>query len=182
MNPERWQRIEELFGAVIDRPAAERESYLTRVCIRTQRRSDRRADRALHSHALDRTRRDGRGIRGRAGRRAVPAAGRDQDHQTWDGHGFRARPIPARATDSGLARASTHRAAVRRRRDARRLALLRDRVRRRRTDYSVLPWPAPFSQRETKALRKVCSAVQHARQKLVVHRDLKPSNILITED
>src|SRR5215467_14170319 len=27
--------------------------------------------------------------------------------------------------------------------------------------------------------RKVCSAVQHAHQKLIVHRDLKPSNILI---
>src|SRR5262249_28751414 len=33
-----------------------------------------------------------------------------------------------------------------------------------------------------KLFRKVCSAVQHAHQKLVIHRDLKPSNILITED
>src|SRR5215475_8921744 len=32
MNPERWQRIEELFGAVVDRPPAEREDYLTRAC------------------------------------------------------------------------------------------------------------------------------------------------------
>jgi eukaryotic-like serine/threonine-protein kinase len=32
MNPERWRRIEELFRAVADRPAAEREDYLTRVC------------------------------------------------------------------------------------------------------------------------------------------------------
>ena len=32
MNPERWQRIEELFRTVIDRPAAERDNYLTRVC------------------------------------------------------------------------------------------------------------------------------------------------------
>ncbi|MGE0128903.1 MAG: tetratricopeptide repeat protein [Blastocatellales bacterium] len=31
MNPERWRRIEDLFRAVIDRPAAEREAYLTRV-------------------------------------------------------------------------------------------------------------------------------------------------------
>jgi len=30
--------------------------------------------------------------------------------------------------------------------------------------------------------RDVCSAVQHAHQKLVVHRDLKPSNILVTEE
>src|SRR6185503_12440412 len=32
MNLERWHRIEELFGTVIDRPAAEREAYLTQVC------------------------------------------------------------------------------------------------------------------------------------------------------
>ncbi|MGH9849481.1 MAG: tetratricopeptide repeat protein [Blastocatellia bacterium] len=32
MNPEHWQRIEALFGAVVDRPAAERDTYLTRVC------------------------------------------------------------------------------------------------------------------------------------------------------
>ncbi len=33
-----------------------------------------------------------------------------------------------------------------------------------------------------KLFRDVCSAVQHAHQKLVVHRDLKPSNILVTEE
>jgi len=32
MNPERWRRVEELFLTVADRPAAEREAYLTRVC------------------------------------------------------------------------------------------------------------------------------------------------------
>ncbi|MGH9853117.1 MAG: hypothetical protein ACREBD_25040, partial [Blastocatellia bacterium] len=32
MNPERWQRVEELFLTAVDRPAAEREAYLTRVC------------------------------------------------------------------------------------------------------------------------------------------------------
>ncbi len=32
MNSERWQRIEALFGAVVDRPAAERDAYLTQTC------------------------------------------------------------------------------------------------------------------------------------------------------
>src|SRR5262245_31430783 len=32
MKPERWQRVEELFGAVVDRPTAEREAHLTRAC------------------------------------------------------------------------------------------------------------------------------------------------------
>lgn len=32
MNPERWQRIEEVFRTVVDRPAAERETFLTRAC------------------------------------------------------------------------------------------------------------------------------------------------------
>lgn len=32
MNPERWHRIEELFRTVADRPPAEREAHLTRVC------------------------------------------------------------------------------------------------------------------------------------------------------
>src|SRR5262249_17177115 len=32
MNPERWQHIEELFYTVVDRPAAERDAYLTRAC------------------------------------------------------------------------------------------------------------------------------------------------------
>src|SRR5262245_9899672 len=32
MNPERWRRIEELFRTAIDRPAEERDDYLTRVC------------------------------------------------------------------------------------------------------------------------------------------------------
>jgi eukaryotic-like serine/threonine-protein kinase len=30
--------------------------------------------------------------------------------------------------------------------------------------------------------RRICSAVQHAHQNLVIHRDLKPSNILVTAD
>ena len=30
--------------------------------------------------------------------------------------------------------------------------------------------------------RKVCSAISHAHQKLVVHRDIKPSNVLVTAD
>jgi serine/threonine-protein kinase len=30
--------------------------------------------------------------------------------------------------------------------------------------------------------RKVCAAVQHAHQNLVIHRDIKPANVLVTAD
>jgi serine/threonine-protein kinase len=33
-----------------------------------------------------------------------------------------------------------------------------------------------------KMFRRVCAAVSHAHQNLIVHRDIKPSNILVTED
>ena len=32
MNTELWQRIEELFRSVVDRPGAEREIFLARIC------------------------------------------------------------------------------------------------------------------------------------------------------
>ena len=188
MNPERWQRIEELFRTVIDRPADEREAYLTRVCggdeelrrevlsllaqdtaedfIRdpiAQRRAisfSAKPDDDLTGERIGPyrvTRLIGRGgmgdgLRGRARRRSIPTAGRDQDHQARDGHGLRARPIPARAADSGLARSSAHRAPARRRRDGGRLALLRDGIRRRRADHRLLPTPPAFAQREAEAL------------------------------
>ena len=48
------------------------------------------------------------------------------------------------------------------------------------TDYCVRR-DLPIVER-LKLFRAVCSAVQHAHQRLVIHRDLKPGNILITED
>ena len=33
-----------------------------------------------------------------------------------------------------------------------------------------------------KLFRKICAAVQHAHQNLVVHRDIKPSNLIVAED
>lgn len=42
-------------------------------------------------------------------------------------------------------------------------------------------WRLPIAER-LRLVRKVCLAVQHAHQNLVVHRDLKPGNIFITPD
>ena len=32
MDPARWQRIEEVFNIIVERPAYEREAHLTRIC------------------------------------------------------------------------------------------------------------------------------------------------------
>jgi hypothetical protein len=36
MNPDRWQRLEDLFHATLERPPAEREAFLTKACAGDQ--------------------------------------------------------------------------------------------------------------------------------------------------
>ncbi len=40
----------------------------------------------------------------------------------------------------------------------------------------------PSLQRRLRLFQALCSAVQHAHQKLIIHRDLKPGNVLVRED
>lgn len=40
----------------------------------------------------------------------------------------------------------------------------------------------PSLQRRLRLFQSLCSAVQHAHQKLIIHRDLKPANVLVRED
>ena len=90
-------------------------------------------------------------------------------------------PLPRGATDPRLARASRHREAAGRRGHRRRPSVVRDGVRRRRADRSLLP-PTPVSPSTARSASflSVCDAVQYAHRNLVIHRDLKPSNILVT--
>src|SRR5207302_9328802 len=47
----------------------------------------------------------------------------------------------------------------------------------------LLEYAVPLSVRQRLELfRGVCSAVQHAHEKLIVHRDIKPANILVSPD
>src|SRR5215468_5710841 len=217
MSPERWQRIEELFGAVVNRPVIERETYLTEICdgdeeLRLEVLSLLARDTAedfirdpIASAALSFTAKskdDLTGERigpyrvsrliGRGGMGAVYEAERD-DVQ------FRqqvALKIIKREVDTDFVR-------DRFLRERQILASLDHPHVARLFDGGATPDGLPYFVMELvagdpitaycrrhrlsineklKLFRKVCSAVQHAHQKLVVHRDLKPSNILITEE
>ncbi len=215
MNTERWRRIEEMFLTLADRPASEREAYLTRVCggdddLRREvlsllaeddaedfiREPIAGATLSLKAEAKD----DLTGARigpyrltrlvGRGGMGAVYEAVRD------DGQ-FRqqvALKIIRRGMDTDFVR-------DRFLRERQILASLDHPHIARLLDGGATPDGRPYFVMEfvagepitdycrrrqltlnekLKLFRDVCSAVQHAHQKLVIHRDLKPGNILIT--
>jgi serine/threonine protein kinase len=217
MNPERWQRVEELFLTVADRPAAEREAYLTRVCggdeeLRRELLSllardtnedfiekpiagvaiglspelgDDAAGSRIGPYRLTR-------LVGRGGMGAVYEAVRD-DAQ------FR-QQVAIKLIKGGMDSAFVRERFVRERQilaslDHPHIARLFDGgATEDGRPYFVMefvngePITDYCRRRELsldeklKLFRDVCSAVQHAHQKLVVHRDLKPSNILVTTD
>src|SRR5262245_36262074 len=217
MNSERWRRIEDIFRTAVDRPAAERDDYLTRVCdgdedLRrevlslierdtdedfiqapianiarsfTAKPSNDLTEELIGPYRVTR-------LIGRGGMGAVYEAERDDDQ-------FRqqvAIKIIKRGMDTDFVR-------DRFLRERRILASLDHPHIARLFDGGATPDGMPYFVMEfvagepitaycrrhqlsvngkLKLFRKVCSAVQHAHQRLVVHRDLKPSNILITED
>jgi serine/threonine-protein kinase len=215
MNTERWRRIEEMFLTLADRPASEREVYLTRVCggdedLRREVLSllaeddpedfirEPIAGAALSYKAEARDDLTGARIGpyrltrlvGRGGMGAVYEAVRD------DGQ-FRqqvALKIIRRGMDTDFVR-------DRFLRERQILASLDHPHIARLLDGGATPDGRPYFVMEfvagepitdycrrrqlslndkLKLFRDICSAVQHAHQKLVIHRDLKPGNILIT--
>ncbi|HQR35797.1 MAG TPA: serine/threonine-protein kinase [Blastocatellia bacterium] len=217
MTPERWRRIDELFRTVADRPLAEREALLTRVCGGDDelRREVLELlacdppDSFLHDpikHATVAVAHEPKDdllntrigpyrltrLIGHGGMGAVYEAVRDDDqfqHQV-------ALKLIKRGMDSDFVRDRFLRerqilASL----DHPHIARLFDGgTTRDGLPYFVMEFVNGISitdycrQQELslndklKLFRKVCSAVQHAHQKLVIHRDLKPSNILVTED
>ena len=217
MNPERWQRIEELFGALVDHSEAERDNYLTRVCdddeeLRLEVLSllardtsedfimDPIASAALSFTAKPKDDLTGERVGpyrvmrlvGRGGMGAVYEAERD-DEQFQQQVAIK---IIKRGMDTDFVR-------DRFLRERQILASLDHLHIARLFDGGATPGGLPYFVMEfvagepitsycrrrrlsvnekLKLFLKVCSAVQHAHQKLVVHRDLKPSNILITEE
>src|SRR5262245_28175339 len=217
MNPERWRRIEELFGAVVDRPVAERDAYLTRVCY-----GDEDLQREVLS-LLDRdTAKDF--IRDPIASVALSFTAKSKEDLTGErvgpyrilrmvGRGGMGDVYEAERDDEQF-RQQVAIKIIKRGMDT---EFVRDRFLRERQILASLDHPhiarlydggattegLPYFVMEfvagdritaychrhqlsinekLKLFRRVCSAVQHAHQKLVVHRDLKPSNILITED
>ncbi|MGE0127868.1 MAG: tetratricopeptide repeat protein [Blastocatellales bacterium] len=215
MNSERWRRVEELFGAAVDRPDAEREAYLTQVCggdeeLRREVLSllacDTNEDfiqKPIAGAAISFSpglRDDLTGNRigpyritrliGRGGMGAVYEAVRDDDQ-------FQ-QQVAIKLIRSGMDSDFAHERFVRERQI---LASLNHPHIARLFDGGATGDGRPYFVMEfvdgepitdycrkrrlsldekLKLFRDVCSAVQHAHQKLVVHRDLKPSNILVT--
>ncbi len=217
MNPERWRRVEELFLTVADRPAAEREAYLTRVCggdeeLRYEVLSllardtiedfiekpiagvaisldpepdDDAAGKRIGPYRLTR-------LVGRGGMGAVYEAVRD-DAQFQ-------QQVAIKLIKGGMDSAFVRERFLRERQilaslDHPHIARLLDGgATADGQPYFVMEFVAgepiiEYCRRrelslndKLKLFRDVCSAVQHAHQKLVVHRDLKPSNILVTAD
>ncbi len=217
MNPERWRRIDELFRTVADRPPAEREAQLTRICgddeelrrevlellaheppdsfLRdpikhaalavTNEPADELLGQRIGPYRLTR-------LIGRGGMGAVYEAVRDDEQFQQQV----ALKLIKRGMDSDFVRERFVR-------ERQILASLDHPYIARLPDggatadglpYFVMEFVAgePITeycrQRELslaaklKLFRDVCSALQHAHQKLAVHRDLKPSNILVTTD
>src|SRR5215510_10159097 len=217
MSPERWQRIEELFGAVVDRPPPERDTFLTQVC---------KGDEELRREALSLLARDTAEdfIRDPIASAALAFTAKPKDDLTGEligpyritrliGRGGMGMVYEAERDDEQF----QQRVALKIIKRGMDTDFVRDRFLRERQILASLDHPhiarlfdggatpdgSPYFVMELvagepitaycrrhqlsvneklKLFRKVCSAVQHAHQKLVVHRDLKPSNILITDD
>jgi serine/threonine protein kinase len=215
MNPERWQRIEELFRTVVDRPAAERDNYLTRVCDGDE---ELRLE-VLSLLALD-TSEDF--IRDPIANAALSLSAKPKDDLTGERIGtYRVARLIGRGgmgdvyeaeRDDEQFRQLVAIKIIKRGMDT---DFVRDRFLRERRILASLDHPhiarlidggatedgrpyfvmefvdgEPITDycrrreltldKKLKLFRDVCSAVQHAHQKLVVHRDLKPSNIMVT--
>jgi serine/threonine protein kinase/tetratricopeptide (TPR) repeat protein len=217
MNPERWQRVEELFLTVADCPAAEREAYLTRVCG---------GDEELRHEVLSLLARDTNEdfiekpiadvAIGLSSEPSVDAVGKRIGPYRLTrliGRGGMGAVYEAVRDDAQF----QQQAAIKLIKGGMDSAFVRDRFLRERQILASLDHPhiarlfdggatedgRPYFVMEfvdgepitdycrrhelsldekLKLFRDICSAVQHAHQKLVVHRDLKPSNILINKE
>ncbi|MGH9853116.1 MAG: tetratricopeptide repeat protein [Blastocatellia bacterium] len=217
MNPERWRRVEELFLTVADRPAAEREAYLTRVCggdeelrhevlsLLARDTNEDFIEKPIAGVAVSLSPEpgdDAAGSRigpyrltrlvGRGGMGAVYEAVRDDDQ-------FQ-QQVAIKLIKGGMDSDFVRERFLRERQilaslDHPHIARLLDGgATAEGQPYFVMEFVAgePIIEycrqrklsldEKLKLFRDVCSAVQHAHQKLVVHRDLKPSNILVTAE
>ncbi|MFC4820280.1 protein kinase domain-containing protein [Dokdonella ginsengisoli] len=212
MNPERWQRLQELFDGLIALPPQRRAAWL----------ADAEADAALRAEALalvEAEERDGDGMTSRlreaAARETSPPPGRELGAYRLIeeiGSGGMGTVFLAERIDQAFDRRvaikllrgiPTRESTQRMRRERQILADLSHPNIARLLDggstadgqpYLVMeyvdgvPLNAFCEQRalptaaRLELIGRICAAVQYAHQRLVIHRDLKPANVLVRAD
>lgn len=205
MTPERWQRIKETVADALERPVGERGDFVTQVCgddeallssvfslVRADEESDV-AEALNDATQVPSTIGDYQvtGILAHGGTSVVYAATRvvgDDNLQLaikvlplgFDLAGFAQRFAIERSVLAQLRHPNIARLIDAGQLPDQRPYLVLERIEGLAITKHVLHHKLSLKKR-LELFRKVCGAVQHAHQHLVLHRDLKPGNILVDE-
>ena len=209
MNPERWERIKELFGSALEKEPAEREAFLIGACgedaslhaelksLLASYGSERSASFPQSGEVADLA---GRRIGPYEVQRRIGAGGMGAVYLAVRADDVYSKQVALKVVQADIdAQELVHRFRHERQilatldhpniaklldggtTDAGLPYFVMDYVEGTRIDEYCERHALPLAAR-IELFRGVCSAVQYVHQNLVVHRDLKPANILVTAE